>query len=195
MRAMSWPCNRIAVVVVTLLAVAGLTVGSGSMVRAGTGSCQGSACQQFQPDALIRRSGGLLVGNGVYNLTGDGQSVFRGSNRYRPGACRTIYLYVQNDGNVADTFTYQETEEGTQGAPAFTVTYYTRHPLTDVSSQVDSGTFTTPSLDPAETYGITARVCVNQDAASGSVVRVHVTLTSVGDGTKQDQVGFSLRSR
>jgi hypothetical protein len=46
-------------------------------------------------DGLIRRPGGVLKGNGIYNNTAAGQMIYGGA--YPAGTVRWAYIYAQND--------------------------------------------------------------------------------------------------
>ena len=155
-------------------------------------------CEVHQADGLVRRSGGHLKGDGIYNADGTGQTTFNAGTRYKRGTCRSTYVYVQNDGNVAETFTFDAEALASNG---FAATFYTRTPLTDVSSAVWDGTFTSPLLQPGSTYGITGRICIASDAAQHGQMHVMVTVTPNGNSNPtvtpqssvgQDTVGFGL---
>jgi hypothetical protein len=157
------------------------------------------ACEVHQADGLVRRSGGQRKGNDIYNVDGANQTTFANAPRYRRGACRTTYVYVQNDGNVADTFTFESSQEGTSG---ITLQFFTRNPLTDVTALVDAGTFTSPPVEPGKVYGITGRLCIASDAPHHSQMHVLVTVasnvieTTVGPQVVSgDTVGFQIRGK
>jgi len=58
------------------------------------------------------------------------------------------------------------------------------------TAAVTAGTYETWSLAPGATYLITAIVNISASAPKGSNIARLVTISSVGDGTKQDTVKF-----
>jgi hypothetical protein len=71
----------------------------------------------------------------------------------------------------------------------YSITYF--RGTTNITAAVVAGTYTTSSLSPGSTYLITAKVKVNSNATKGSSVTRLVTITSVGDTSKQDAVMFT----
>jgi hypothetical protein len=158
------------------------------------------ACEVHQADGLVRRSGGQRKGDDIYNTDGAGQTAYANARRYKRGTCRTTYVYVQNDGNVADTFTFDSDLEGTSG---ITLQFFTRNPLTDVTAQVDAG-FTTPMVQPGKVWGLTARLCIASDAEHHAQMHVLVTVYPTDGGGSEtigpevvaaDTVGFMIRGK
>ena len=135
-----------------------------------------------KPDGRIRLGTGAFVGNDVYNTTGAGQSR---TGSAAPGHSVTFGISIQNDGTSADRFKVKATGTAASG---YTVKYF--RGTTDITAAVVAGTYQTPSLAPAATYLITAKVTVKSAAAVGSKVTRLVTLTSVGNSAKKDAVKF-----
>jgi hypothetical protein len=102
-----------------------------------------------------------------------------------PGHSITFGLSIQNDGNSGDRFKVKATGTGVSG---YAVKYF--RGTTDITAAIIAGTYRTPFLAPAATYGITARVTVKSGAAAGSSVARLVTVTSVANSTKKDAVKF-----
>ena len=115
-----------------------------------------------KPDGRIRLGTGAFVGNNVYNTTGAGQSRTGSAAR---GKTIAFGISIQNDGTSADRFKVKATGAA---ASAYTVKYF--HGTTNITAAVVAGTYKTPTLAPAATYLITAKVTVKSTAAAGSKV-------------------------
>jgi Zn-dependent metalloprotease len=142
-------------------------------------TCGTSATRQ--PDGSIRVGTGAFVGDNVYNTTAIGQ---KKTGAAPVGSTITFGISMQNDGSAADSFRVLAAGSTT----AYNVKY--KVGATDVTTAVVAGTHQTPSLAPGATHLITVKVKVKSSAAVGSKVSRKVTVTSVGDGTKQDAVKF-----
>ncbi|CAN5786033.1 hypothetical protein BH24CHL8_BH24CHL8_08900 [soil metagenome] len=121
------------------------------------------------------------MGDNVYNTTAIGQ---KKTGSAPVGSTITFGISMQNDGSAADSFRVLAAGSTT----AYNVKY--KVGATDVTTAVVAGTHQTPSLAPGATHLITVKVKVKSSAAVGSKVSRKVTVTSVGDGTKQDAVKF-----
>ena len=130
----------------------------------------------FVPDAWIRRSGGPTYGRDVYNLTATDQSIYLS---LRPNVLRRVYLTVQNDGNVTDTFGLMVICCGADGD---TVRYFRGRTPTEITDEVEAGTFVTPPLDPGETYVIRVTVLTDGAATHGSYYARKFIFSSQGGG-------------
>jgi hypothetical protein len=149
-----------------------------------------SAC--VQPDGEVRRSGGPLLGSDMYNFTSAGQRAYQGMRRHYKGAVRTVYLYIQNDGQLNSEYIFKASGAVVTG---FDVSYH-RASGSDVTSQVEAGTFVTPVLAPGQRYAIDVVIRITGAAASGTEVNRIVTMSAVGgEAAAKDVVGFSLRVR
>jgi hypothetical protein len=136
-----------------------------------------------QPDGRIRLgTTGAFVGNNIYNTTGLSQNVIGAAKK---GKTITFTISIQNDGHGADSF--RLLASGPASA-LYTISYF--HGTTNITAAVVAGTFTTPSLKAGKAYLITVKVKVKATATVGSSVTRLVTISSVGDGTKQDAVSF-----
>ena len=80
--------------------------------------------------------------------------------------------------------------EGTVSARCAVFRGERRQGTTDITSAVPGGSYETWSLAPGATYLITAIVNVSPSAPKGSNINRLVTISSVGDGTKQDTVKY-----
>ena len=135
-----------------------------------------------KPDGRIRLgSSGAYVGDNIYNLTGASQSKTGSANSTKT---ITFEISVQNDGTgSADSFKLKATGAASS---KFTVKYFKG--ATDITAAVVAGSYSTASLAPGATLTITVKVTVKSTAAVGNSVTRLVTITSVGDSTKQDAV-------
>ena len=137
----------------------------------------------LSPDGRIRKGTGAFVGNNVYNTTGLNQTKTGAKLR---GYTIKFGISIQNDATATDSFGL--TVSGLASAK-YTLTYW--HGTTDITAAVVAGTFTTPSLAPGAKYLVTVKVKVASSATKGSSTTRLVTITSVGDPTKQDAVSFT----
>jgi hypothetical protein len=141
-------------------------------------------CGAPKPDARVRKGTGAFAGNNIYNTTGNNQARTGAAAR---GSTITFGISVQNDATIlTEKFTVLATGSSTA---SYVVTYF--NGTTDITSQVESGSYTTPAVAPGATFLITATVKVRKVAIVGSSVTRLVTVTSVGDGTKKDAVKFT----
>ena len=138
-----------------------------------------------RPDAQIGAStAGPWLGNGVYNVTGSGQSLLRTVAR---GSSGSFWMRVQNDGNVRDTFSMKA-----PAAPAgFTVTY--KVGTTTMTAAVVAGTYER-ALAAGSTFKIHVIIGVKHTAAVGAVFHAKMLATSAGDATKKDAIVGSTRA-
>ena len=144
----------------------------------------GTSTGGYQPDGRIRLgTSGAFVGDNTYNTTGLNQSV---TGAAKKGTTVTFTISIQNDGSGTDSFRLQAS--GTASA-LYAITYF--HGTTNITAAVVGGTFTTSGVKKNKTYVITVKVKVLKTAAAGSSVSRLVTISSVGDNTKQDAVGFT----
>ncbi|HYF47324.1 MAG TPA: hypothetical protein VD926_14010, partial [Acidimicrobiales bacterium] len=140
----------------------------------------------YQPDASVRRGAdGRLVGNGVYNLTGDGQTRFA---TVRPGDQVNYYVRLDNDGLVDDAITVR----GTAGDDEFGVSYF--HGRRDVSAMVKAGTYHVADLAPGEQRVIRVAVRARGTAGFGASHTVRITASSTGEPAAVDAVTAITRT-
>ena len=133
-----------------------------------------------KPDGRIRKGSGTLVGNNIYNATGDMQTRIGAAAR---GSTITFTLSIQNDGPVGGRFKVAAT-----GAAAanYQVTYFKGS--TNITSAVVAGTYQTASVAPGNVFAITAKVKVLAGATVGSSVTRLVTISAVADPSSVDAV-------
>ena len=135
-----------------------------------------------RPDARIRRGIGALAGNDIYNTTGADQTRTGANIR---GHRVTFYASIQNDAPFAETSRLR----GQASTPNFTVVY--RDPAgTNITNQVNAGTYTTPNLVPGGTHRITITVTVGHTAPPGASLARTLTATSTTHPTIKDTVRF-----
>ena len=150
-----------------------LVAGSAAPAQAGPGVAV------YQPDARIRKLGGTLVGNDIYNSTAAGQTV--GAFK-AVGESQRFIVTLQNDGDTPDSFDIS-TEADTNGG-SWNVT--TRHgwPGGPVANP-------TPLIEPGGVYRF--RVMVRPTGgAAGNWLSLKFTATSQQDGSKLDAVLFRV---
>lgn len=112
----------------------------------------------LQPDARIgTAASGPFVGNGVYSATGQGESKTISVARGHSGV---LFANIQNDGLTAD-----DLKVGATGQAAGFAVHYFRG-ATNVTAQVNAGTFSTGSLAPGA--NVTLKIVVNLASTSAN---------------------------
>ena len=135
-----------------------------------------------RPDGRIRRGTGPVVGNDIYNTTGDGQTRTGTAAR---GQAVTYYVTAQNDAPVAERLRLQ----GQPSKPNFTVVY--RDPAgANITTAVTAGTYRTPILATNGTYQIKIVVTVGNAAPAGASTTRTLTAISTTQPTIKDTVSF-----
>ena len=144
-----------------------------------------------KPDARIRHLGGSLLGNDLYNSDGAFQTLFP---KVPAGRSRELVISIQNDSTDPDSFTVVASGTAANG---FAARYYDRWPPIDVTSEIEAGTFTTPTLQPGAIYKIRVVVDVGLDAGIGEDAGLKrlVTVASTGQPSKLDAVGLLVTRR
>ena len=155
----------------------------------GTATCQVTMTQpvsvtatfapSVQADAQLSLGNGSFVGDGIYNLTGAGQTV---TIRQTRGTTQSFRVRVQNDGVGADAFTVP----GAGSSSGFQVTYAMGS--TDVTSRVTSGTFRTVALAPGASATLSLSVKVPSSTPHGRVKNILVVATSTSLASSKDAV-------
>jgi hypothetical protein len=139
----------------------------------------GGNAKNYRPDESISKfSGGGYAGNGVYNKSGKNQTREASIN---PGGTTRLYVKVQNDSNVTDSFFIK----GTKGGGGFAVGYGTGGK--NIKSGVVSGTYWL-TLAPGATKTIVVTVKAGTGVSQGSSQVVKVLARSAGDSGKVDVV-------
>jgi alpha-tubulin suppressor-like RCC1 family protein len=139
-----------------------------------------------RPDGLIAVSGKSLVGSGVYNTTGAGQSR---SAKVKKGKTRVVTVRVQNDGNEPDRFAVK----GTKSTKRFVIAY--KIGSASITKRVAKGTYRTPVVQPGASADITVTVKPRKSTTKGKKVTAKVTVTSRTDTTKKDVVRATVTRR
>ena len=152
---------------------------------------QGKACDigavevRWRSDAMLALPpGSSFVGNNIYNTTGKKQAVVQ---KIFAGQTRSELIRVQNDGEVPDSFKIK----GGGGQGPLSVTY--QDGATDVTGQVEAGTFSTPTLAPGASYTISLTW-----TAAGSIPKTKqliwkIKATSMEDTSSIDAVNATAK--
>jgi hypothetical protein len=144
-------------------------------------------------DLRIRRSGGELYGNGIYDMSGASQYV---SMQIYAGDKRIVYISIQNDGPGADS--YKVCECNALFFAGTIVRYFkdrSANEITDsVQKLVQSEAFTTPT-QPGEKYVIRARVTVNDLTTPGELSWFRITATSDANNSVGDAVTIWVKRK
>ena len=139
------------------------------------------------PDGRIRKGAtGAQVGNNIYT-SGAGQA--RTGSAARGGSV-TYYVSVQNDAPFAERLRL----EGTATDARFRVRY-TDPAGTDITGQVTSGTYTTPTLAPRATHKVKVVVTVRSTAPAGATLTGTLRASSTTQPTVNDTVKFVTSRR
>jgi len=134
----------------------------------------------YQVDARIRRSGGELYGNGIYNGDGTNQAVHL---KIYAGDKRIVYISIQNDGVTAQSYYVGEIPI-TPTNLGIGVRYFVGHTDTDITDEMRGfGPYYTPVLDPGETTLIRARVTVDSTAIAGQAYSWTIVASGIGPTT------------
>jgi hypothetical protein len=158
-----------------------------------------SAGSDGVPDAQVRRAGGPQLGDDIINETAAGQTVGgHQARRYRAGAVRWFYAYVYNDGSGEEAFTMAATTSSTEtanlAADSFVVQYFSPSGQ-DITSSVQNGTYTTPTVPIGGRYGIKVKVTVTAQADHGSEIELILTMASDPHPFLKDAVGIKMRKK
>ncbi len=128
-----------------------------------------------RPDSLIGTHGiGPWTGNGVYNGTGAGQSQ---SMSVKRGKSYTFWAQIQNDGNIADTFSIK----GTKAPAGFAITYMVG--TANVTATIESGAYH-PSLLAGGSLIVQVKITVKASTAVGKTFKDVILATSIAGATK-----------
>ncbi len=176
---------------VRFLALTAVAVTVGSL-GATIGASPASAAT-FKPDGWIRYKSfkdqqstyiepSAWAGDNIYNLTGRNQKIVeRAGGTYAPDAHFVFEVRVQNDG-AADRFRVR-----VDGTGDWVVKYF--HGTTNITPAVVAGTYRTPILGSGRSVILKVKVWIG---VPGDELRRLITLTSAGDGTKQDAVKIRI---
>ena len=139
---------------------------------------------QYQPDAQVKATNGLRLGNGVYNTTGAGQIANTAVARGRTVALR---VFVQNDGNAPDAFLLK----GTGNHDGWLISY--RFNGQDITRAVVAGRYRTASIAAGGSAVFKVLITAPRGAAIGRVQSWLLKATSAADTTKHDAVGMRVK--
>ncbi len=138
----------------------------------------------YLPDAAIRLKGGAWAGEGIENDTGAGQEVLAAR---RPGYAAVFVIRVFNAGLSIDSLRIQGAA-GTRRAPV----RYTSGGQ-DITSEVVSGAYSTPPLDPAGFARLRLYVRLSDVARHGHTYTFLVQATSSAQPSVLDAVIASVK--
>ena len=112
-----------------------------------------------RPDGRIRLgANGATVGDGVYNLTGVGQTRTAEAAR---GATATFFVTIQNDGAQPEAFRLR----GQPSTTNYAIRYYTGG--VDITLPANNGTYQTPVVAPGATRTVKVVVTVGSARPGG----------------------------
>jgi len=134
-----------------------------------------------RPDGLVQAGGGPVLGDGIYNATGAGQSALR-TVPFGPGQRATFTVTVQNDGSAVDRFIIN----GQGDSPGITVRYAAGP--TDITSQVVAGTYRTGWVGREGAVVITLRITLTAAAGPGQSFGRSIASRSASDTAVVDLV-------
>ena len=124
-----------------------------------------------QPDAQIRASGtATFVGSGVYSTTASGESKTISVQRGNSGA---FFLKFENDGLVNESYLLHAFGSASGFATTYTVTG------TNVTSQVEAGTYSTGTIHPGKAVTVKLVVGVAKSAGNSASFLIKATDTGV----------------
>jgi len=158
--------------------------GLASVIGGSTRNGYASWFRLRQPDGQIAVGAGALVGNGVYNTTGKGQTRQLTVHRTKTG---TFTIKITNDGFAADTATLK----GPGSTGAFKVTYLSG--TTNITASVVAGIYSTGLVGPGASRTIKLKVKVMSGASVGAKRSLLVSATSTGAGTPKDTVKATVK--
>lgn len=139
----------------------------------------------FQADELLKGPADTTyAGDGVYQTTASG--VQAKIVKAAKGSKQTFSIQVQNDGSVSDAFKVL----GCAKKTGFGVKY--SQGLTNLTTLVTTGTYSTGAIAPDATQTITLAIKLSK-TASGSI-SCPITVTSASDITKVDQVNVTVKA-
>jgi len=136
------------------------------------------------PDAQIRAGSDPYVGDHIYNTNALNQAVTAFGD---VGDKLTFWISAGNDGYTTDSYKVKRSGFFNEG---YRVRYYNAAG-TDVTGQVNTGTFTTPALAPGADYVMKATVRVRSLATACSSVTRMITINSVTYPGAKDTVRFT----
>lgn len=140
----------------------------------------------IRPDTRLGTKASATKGNNVYNLTGARQKL----NAAMPaaGGKKTVYIRVENDEPIPDTFAVQ----ATRGNAKFKVKYF--QGKKNVTAQLVAGTFSSGLLQPGAATQFEARITAKTRKSKKSRT-LSIRTTSLADPMTSDVVLIKAKSR
>jgi hypothetical protein len=149
-------------------------------VPTGWGSATLSSTPSYQPDMQLElASSKSFLGDGIYGTT-SGQTV---SKAIAPGRRFAVLIAIQNKGSGVDAFTLH----GPGGHRGFRIRYLLGlSGSIDITSQVESGTYLTPSVGPDTSVLVRLVIRARSRAPKGTTARWMVRAASQANATSSD---------
>jgi hypothetical protein len=150
------------------------------------GGCDAGAYEAAGPDELIRLLHGTIVGEDVFNSTGNGQTR---KATVAPGGSVTFKVLLQNDGVGPDSFTLK----GDGNRAGVGTVRYLAGGTTDITSAVEAGTYVTPTLTPGQQIAIDMVITGDPSVTVAITGKWLLTARSVATPTLLDAVAAKVR--
>ena len=140
----------------------------------------------LRTDATIRRPGDFnAAGDDVYNPTGLGQMR---TAKAKIGTAVTFTYAVQNEGTAPDAYAVT----GCKDSGGFTLAYTAGG--TDVSADVEAGTYRLGSVDVASAASLQVTISATASAVAGTAKTCKISATSQGDPASVDVVKAKVKA-
>jgi len=151
-----------------------------------------------QPDQSVGSSSSTLsaLGDGIYNLTGAGQTLSLVSRKAKR---LEGYVHLQNDGNVVSDLV----SRGTAGNRFFKITYLNESG--NITASLTAGQLTTPALAPGQIRSVRVQIEPQKSELSirksdkkrwlKKTLPIAVSTTSTGDNARSDLVILKAQHR
>lgn len=145
----------------------------------------------YQPDNQIKNMSSAYLGNGIYNLTAQGQTIDQYTTVDNPSV---FNIKIENDGTGQDGFTVREylpteADNVTDSRTGWTVQYFDALAGgNNITAQITGSGWSTGSLNQGQSREIRMEATPDVTAPSGTPYVKYVMSTSANDNTKKDVV-------
>ena len=159
-----------------------------SLLMVGAPITQAGECAS-QPDFRIRKPGGTLKGDNIYNLTAAGQKLFAGN---APGTRRQFVLSVQNDGACIDHYHVKDLPGASVGS--IETSFAVGWPAQDITDEIllESPTPYIFELAPGVVHYFRVYLTVPGDATPGDYEELTLRVISQSSFGFQDWVAYRV---